>query len=137
MPCVMIALGLLFFTACQVTQKTQAAVESTAYLQIAQDKLGENLKYAKSENGRYVLCQTVQSSNPDNQSFKFLVYDMQDEKIVMEKSVSRGYVQWLSNTEVEIFSTPGTMRNDQSRDDFTMVYDVITGKGTPKNDWKG
>jgi hypothetical protein len=127
---------LLLLASCQVTQKTKAAAESTAYKQIAQEKLGDDLKFTPSEDNKFVLCETKASSDPDNGAFQFLVFDTEAEKIVMEKKVTQGYVRWVSAKEVEVFSTPGIMREDQTRDDFTVVYDVVTGKATPKTAWK-
>lgn len=129
-------LGICLLMGCSVTNKTKAVNESTAYLTVAKEKLGDEVNFAFNKDRSYVLCQTEPSPNPDNPSFRFLVFSMKDEKVVMEQSVRSGFVKWLSGMEIEIFSTPGFMRNDQSRDEFTQVYHVVTGNSIPKTDWK-
>lgn len=129
-------LSMCLLASCSVTKKTQAVAESTAYLNVAREKLGDHVKFDFNEDRSYVLCQSEILPRAREKSFSFLVYSLKDEKVVMEQNVSAGFVQWLSAMEIEVFTTPGVMRNDQSRDDFTQVYDVTTGKATPKNDWK-
>ncbi|GAB5524476.1 MAG: hypothetical protein Roseis2KO_23480 [Roseivirga sp.] len=132
----MLLLSMCFLASCSVTKKTQAVSESTAYLTLAKEKLGDNVKFDFNEDRSYVLCQSEILPKAKSKSFSFFVYNMKDEKIVLEQNVSAGFVQWLSTMEIEVFTTPGVMRNDQSRDDFTQVYHVATGKSTPKTDWK-
>jgi len=131
----MLPLCLFALASCNVTKNTKAVAETTAYQKVATEKLGDKVKFAFNKDRNYVLCQAEPSNDPNNQRFGFLVYDMKAEKVIMEKSVSSGYVQWLSATEVEVFTTPGTMRNDQSRDEFTLVYNVTTGTSIPKTEW--
>lgn len=131
----MLTLGMCFLVSCNVTKKTQAISESTAYVAVAKEKLGDKVKFDFNEDRSYVLCQSQPSAKPNNTTFSFMVYSMKEEKIVMEQNISSGFVKWLSALEIEVFTTPGVMRNDQSRDDFTQVYDVVTGKSTPKTDW--
>lgn len=129
-------ISMCFLMSCSVTSKTKAVQESTAYITVAKEKLGDEVKFAFNKDRSYVLCQTEPADNPDNPSFSFLVFSMEDEKVVLEQNVRSGSVKWLSDMEIEVFSTPGFMRNDQSRDDFTQVYNVATGKWTPKTSWK-
>lgn len=131
-----LTLSMCFLASCSVAKKTQAVAESTAYINVAKEKLGDNVKFDFNEDRSYVLCQSEILPRAREKSFRFLVYKMKDEKVVMEQNVSAGFVQWLSAMEIEVFTTPGVMRNDQSRDDFTQVYHVATGKSTPKTDWK-
>ncbi|MCE7996709.1 MAG: hypothetical protein HEP71_32415 [Roseivirga sp.] len=128
-------LSMCFLVSCSVAQKTQAVSESTAYLAVAKEKLGDKVKFDFNEDRSYVLCQSEIPATSNSKSFGFIVFDMKNEKVVLEQNVSSGFVQWLSNLEIEVFTTPGFMRNDQSRDDFTQVYHVISGKSTPKTDW--
>lgn len=131
----MLMLSMCFLVSCNVTKKTQAISESTAYMALAKETLGDKAKFDFNSDRSYVLCQSEPGSRPNNTAFSFFVYSMKEEKAVMEQNVSSGFVKWLSALEIEVFTTPGFMRNDQSRDDFTQVYHVVTGKSTPKNDW--
>lgn len=131
----LLMLSACLLASCSVTKKTKAVSESTAYITLAKEKIGDKVKYDFNEDRSYVLCQGEPAGGPDNSSFGFFVFSMKEEKVVLEKTVSSGFVQWLSSREIEVFTTPGFMRNDQSRDEFTQVYDVITGKATAKTDW--
>ena len=130
-----IGLLLLVGAGCKSTKKAAVVEETTAYMEPAA-KLGDNVKYSFNDGRSFVLAQSTPDPNGNSLSFSFLVFDMKAEKVVLEQTVESGFVQWLSQEEIEVFFTPGIMRNDQSRDDFTTVYNVVTGKSMPKTDWK-
>lgn len=131
----MVMLSMCFLISCSVTKTTKAVSESTAYMTLAKEKLGNNVKFDFNKDRSYVLCQSKVAATSNSKSFSFFVFDMKNEEAVIEQNVNSGFVKWLSNLEIEVFTTPGFMRNDQSRDEFTQVYHVVTGKSTPKTDW--
>lgn len=122
--------------ACKSSEKQKATEESTTYIALAEKMMGTEVAYAFNSDRSYVLAQTDLSKNMDQKSFSFFVFEMKTEKVVLEKNVESGYVKWLSPTEVEVFRTPGKMRSDQTRDDYTEVYNVKTGDTTSKTEWK-
>lgn len=132
----MLMLSMCFLASCSVTKKTQAISESTVYIALAKEKLGDKVKFDFNEDRSFVLCQSEIATTSNSKSFSFFVFDMKNENVVIERNVNSGFVQWLSNLEIEVFTTPGFMRNDQSRDEFTQVYHVVSGKFTPKTDWE-
>ena len=126
---------LMIEAGCKSTEKATTNQETKAYLEPAA-KLGDGVKYSFNKDRSYVLAQSTPDINGQNTSFSFFVFDMKAEKIVLEQTIDSGFVQWLSDNEIEVFLTPGVMRNDQSRDEFTTVYNVATGASQPKTDWK-
>ena len=130
-----ISLLLLVGAGCKSTKTAAVAEETKAYMEPAA-KLGDNVKFSFNDGRTFVLAQSTPDPNGDNLSFSFLVFDMKAEKVVMTQSVESGFVQWLSKDEIEVFNTPGIMPKEKTRDEFTTVYNVVTGKSMPKTDWK-
>lgn len=122
--------------ACKPAEKQAQKTESEAYKPLAAEKLGPDAEFTFNEDRSFVLAQSMIEASKGGLSFSFFVFDMKNEKIVLEQQVESGYVKWLSKTEIEIFRTPGIMRQDQTRDDYTQVHNVLTGESMPKTDWK-
>ena len=104
------------------------------YLTVAQEKFGEDVEFAENQDSTYVLCVhdhkgTVKQ--PRN-SVQYMIYNLADNKVVHEETVGSGYVKWYSDYQIEIFRTPGIMRDDQTRDDFITIYNVKTGESVSK-----
>ena len=111
--------------------------DQAMYRQLAEEKYQGKIKYKPNPDGFYMLCinDTKGTAQKPQNQLQFFIYDLKNEKLTFELKVGSGYVKWLGNKHVEVFRTPGVMRKDQSRDDFTTVYDVISGKGIPKKEF--
>ena len=120
---------------CKSAEKKQnTGVETTAYQALAQ-KWGEGVKYDFNKDRSYVLAQS-ELSDKTGTSFSYFVFDMKAEKTTLQGTIESGYIKWLTDLEVEIFRTPGKMAPNTTRDDYTEVVNVQTGKSTPKATWK-
>ncbi|MCB0494992.1 MAG: hypothetical protein KDC79_02560 [Cyclobacteriaceae bacterium] len=109
-------------------------LEGNKFEEVATKKLGEGLTYYKNDSKTYVLCvHEVPGTNlqPRN-SLSFVVIRLKDDKIVLQQNISGGKVNWFSDREIEVFRTPGIVRPDESRDDYTTLYNVITGASYSK-----
>lgn len=126
---------LLASAGCKPSEK-QPARKNQVYITVAREKLGDNVTFRYNDDRAYVLAQSEQPKSSNDLSFRFIVFGIKQEKVVLEQDVESGFVKWLSNTEIEVFRTPGKMRNEQTRDDYTMVYNVMTGDSMPKTEWK-
>jgi len=130
-------LCLLSFVACKSAEKKAgtSGQETTAYKQLAL-KWGDQVKYDFNTDRSMVLAQSLPAPNDKSLRISYFVFDMKTEKVRTEGNLETGAVQWLSVKEIEVFNTPGKMAPNQTRDDYTMVINVITGEQTPKSQWK-
>lgn len=89
---------------------------------------GDGIKCEANESNTHNLCQTdlKQNSEPDA-IVKFMVYDQNTNEILLEKSISRGYVKWINDDEIEFLSMPGMMKQGQSTSELIKRYNVKTG----------
>lgn len=134
-PFLLLALFTLMIGCKSAEQKQNAVVESTAYKTLA-EKWGDAVKYDFNKDRSYVLAQSTPSAKSGSTGFSYFVFDMKTEKATLKGTVESGFIKWLSEKEVEIFRTPGKMAPNTTRDDYTEVVNVETGKSTPKRDWK-
>lgn len=100
---------------------------------IALEKLGEDFECIPNEDSSYTLCMSsMKDESNSGMGATFFVVDNTSGKILFEESIDKGAVSWYSSSKLSLFYTPGIMRNDQSRDDFTFIYDLITEEKVPK-----
>lgn len=60
-------------------------------------------------------------------TLSFLLYDIQQKKILHREVVARAQLKWISDTAVEIAVTPG-MVDDSGDTKAGFIYDVTTGQ---------
>ena len=122
----LITLVLLSAVLFNCKNSKEVADKTVDYKALATEKLGEKVAFIPNEDNSMVLCSSQQSSPKLGPSgVKFFVFDNNSNTIVYEENIGRGTVAWYSNTQLEMYYTPGTMRQDQTRDDFISVYDLI------------
>ena len=133
---VLILLAALTISGCTSIKVSSIATNGeSSYKELASSKLGvSDPIYLLSESNTYVLCikdvkGTVQQ--PRN-LLSFVVIKMDDNKVVLEENVEGGTVDWFSDNSIQVFRTPGIMRDDQTRDDFITLYNVETGISSKK-----
>jgi len=124
-----ILLSLALFQ-CKNAEKTSdnSQKETTdKYKKLAVEKLGDKVEYKSNQDGSLILCQTkIDLPKLTGVGVKFFVYDSKNDKIIFEDEIDKGTVNWYSNMQLAMFYTPGIMRTDQARDDYTFIYDLIT-----------
>lgn len=116
-----------FLVQCKNSKK--AAENNKSYKQLASEKLGEAFECTPCVDGTFVLCQSKR-----DHGVNFFVFDNNLGKIVHEDSVDKGTVDWHSENELALFYTPGTMRQGQSRDDYTFIYHLKNKQKTRKTE---
>ena len=126
---------VLFIASCgtsKVGNSTQ--VEEGAYKEKATEMLGKDVAFSMNDSKSYVLCLNEIKGTPEQprNTISFVVINMNDNSVALENKIEGGTVKWADNLMIEIFRTPGIMRDDQSRDDFITLYNVETGKSYPK-----
>lgn len=126
---------VLFITSCGASKVSNSAQESDAnYKVIATEKLRGEITYTMNEVKSHVLCVSEIKGTPKQprNTLSYLVIKIKDNSTALENKIEGGTVNWYDNTEIEVYRTPGIMRDDQSRDDFVTLYNVETGKSYPK-----
>lgn len=126
---------VLFITSCGVSKVSNSSQKfDDNYKKIATEKLEGDIIYAMNEANTYVLCVNEIKGTPEQprNTISFVVINMIDNSVALENKIEGGTVKWSGNLIIEIFRTPGIMRDDQSRDDFVTLYNVETGKSYPK-----
>ncbi len=127
---------LLLVVSCGASKSSNSnQEEKTAYKKIALTKLGDNITYVLNETKTYVLCikETKGTVQQPRNSIKYLVVKISDNAVALESTVDGGTVKWYNLKMVQVYQTPGIMRDDQTKDDFITLYNVETGKSYPKN----
>lgn len=118
----------IVFVQCKGTKDYSESTQKMAL-----EKLGEDYKCIPNEDNNYTLC--VSSKKDESNSgmgASFFVVENNSGKIIFEESIDKGTVSWYNSSKLSLFYTPGIMRNDQTRDDFTFVYDLETKEKVPK-----
>jgi len=131
---VLLLLVISFIGAC--TQKTRpiTAEKETIPIedqlqQIATEHFGEKyrIQYNTSKSFASISKETKTRKNEIFPTLSFLVYDIQQKKILHQEVVARAQLKWASDTTLEISVTPG-MVDDSGDTKAGFIYDVITGK---------
>jgi hypothetical protein len=125
---------MLLFFGCTSINATKTTGQSSHFKDMAIMKLGENPTYKMNGSKTYVLCikDVKGTAQQPRNSLSFIVIKLDDNNIALEQKFEGGTVGWYSDHEVEVFRTPGIVQKDQSQDDFTTIYNVVTGKSYPK-----
>ncbi|MFK7952052.1 MAG: hypothetical protein AB8B73_04345 [Ekhidna sp.] len=105
--------------------------------EVASEKLGLECECSLSESESYTLClSNKKDASQSGMGVDFFVMDNDSKEIVFEESIDRGTVSWEGDKKIAMFYTPGVMRVDQSRDDFTYVYDLVSKEKIRKGQLK-
>lgn len=125
---------LLFAAGCATVKTTTTSDQTPEYQKVAFSLLGEDLTYTMNEPQSYVLCvkEMPGTSQQPRNSISFVVIDLSNNQMVIKQKLTGGTVGWYSDYEIEVFQTPGMVRHDQSKDDFTTIYNVTKGTSYPK-----
>ncbi|MEQ9405176.1 MAG: hypothetical protein RIM99_16415 [Cyclobacteriaceae bacterium] len=116
---------LCFFLLIQCKNSKQSA--PVEYQKIAEQRLGSDIQYSPNKDSSMILCYKQQKDESGGgYGVSFFVYDNKSGKVIYDEVIDRGTVSWHSEDEIALLYTPGTMRNDQSRDDFTYIYNLVS-----------
>jgi len=130
---------IAYFTASGCASSKVSSVDTkdvSNYEKLAISTLAsENVTHTMNSNKTYVLStnEVKGTLEQPRNSLSFVVIKINENKVVLEQKIEGGNVNWLNYTEIEVFRTPGIMRDDQTRDDFITIYNVETGLSYPKN----
>lgn len=125
---------LLSFILINCRNTKEASESKEGFKTLALEKLGEKAEFKPNEDNSMVLCyKKIESPKLGAPSVAFFVYDNKSKSVIYEDKIDRGSVSWYDNTKLDLYYTPGIMREDQSRNDFIQVYDLITKEKVTKS----
>lgn len=130
-----ITLGFLPI-ACGSSKKSASTLElKDSYKQIVENKLGENVLYINNKSNSHILCinETKGTTLQPRNTINYLVLKKSDNSVILNSSINGGTVSWYNQKMIQVYRTPGIMRDDQTSDNFITLYNVETGKSYPKN----
>lgn len=126
----LITCSIFILCHCKNVEQNQTDVYKT----LATQKFGPEVEYIPNEEGSMVLCLKKQKDESNaGYGVAFLVFDTKQKMIIYEEEIGKGSVTWHSNQELALFYTPGIMRSDQTRDDFTYIYHLTSKEKTLKS----
>lgn len=94
---------LLFAMALFIGCASRGATKQSLEAKI-KSKLGTGYTVSYNEPKTYALYQQSRVNDHANRSFKYLVVNLSDSKIISEGSFRNGYVKWIDNNSIEIGS---------------------------------
>ena len=100
--------------------------EKQTYTSIVESKLGADTEYIFNSSKNYILCvsQAKPTAADPMPPLNFLVYDVENSKLLYERHITAGTVAWKSNTLLEISETPGIIGNESNDEDHHYIYDL-------------
>ena len=111
---------LIFALSCQ-HQNGVNKTAKTGYSKIISERLGEGVQYQKNESGTNVLCK-VEHKSINGLETRFILYDLEQEQILLEDAVYNGSVQWISDSEIQVKNTPGMVTTDPEQNKKMQGY---------------
>lgn len=128
-----IAFLFLALAACS-TSKTTSVAQIGDYEKLAEEKLGADVTFMHSPDDEYVLCYTNKKGTPKypQNTIDYFVYDLKKNEVIQEDTFGPGEIKWHDAKHLEIFQIPGVMPEGKTKDHFTYLYNVESGKRTPK-----
>ena len=127
---------VILVSSCGTSKVNNSTQEmATNYKDIASEKLGEDISYTMNKANSYALCKSEIIGTPKQprNNLSYVVINLKDNSIVLEDKIDGGTVNWLNNSEIEVYIIPGIMRNDQTKDDYTTIYNIETGNSRKKS----
>ena len=126
---------VLLVVSCGSSKTSQSFQEAEEkYKELATAQLGEDVSYIFNDAKTYVLCTSEVEGTvkqPRNM-LSYMVIKISDNTSVLDNKTDGATVKWSSDTEIEVYITPGIMRDDQTNDDYTTIYNVESGKSRKK-----
>ena len=128
----MILAFALILVNCKSTK--DVAESKVDYKTLAVEKLGSKVQYAANEDNSLVLCfKITKTPNNGGAGVAYFVWGNESNTVVYEEKIPLGTVSWYSATQLAIYKTPGLIKSDESQDNYTNIYDVLTKESELKS----
>ncbi|MFY0628101.1 MAG: hypothetical protein JXR07_17515 [Reichenbachiella sp.] len=130
-----IFLVLLLFNQCKTSKQDLDKNQENNEKSLAEKELGEISEELLNADKSMLLAVGVGiSNNPSipNEMKKFIVIKVSINEVLYSGVIEGGYVKWLDNENLETFSSPGMIQENQNKDDLIQVINVITSEKMSK-----
>ena len=135
----LLALTIWMGTACNSSKvpKSEAVQSNDQYKKIAEEKWDQQpIEYSWNSDSTMVLCMNKAKSKANNPrtALTYFVFDIGNAVVLYESSIDGGSVGWFDTNNLELFTIPGYMPNDKTKDDFIRIYNVKTKESISKKE---
>lgn len=103
---------LVIFPACSATKHyrdTQTDFETTV-----KRKLGAQYAVSYNTAKTHALCQQMRSGDHSQRSFRYLVIELSNNKVMREGSFRMGYVRWVNDQSIEVSNSSVGRKNEKA-----------------------
>lgn len=109
-------LGLMILgLSCKGPQIDQSSVSSLP------QELYANYLQTPNESGTFILC--VEKATTGSKA-KVYVLRHSDRQILWQTNILLGYAKWKTDDSLEVLSRPGTVKKDQTLEDFIQIVKI-------------
>ena len=126
---------ILLLVSCGSSKKSNSTqTAENKYKELATEKLGEDVSFTMNDSKTFVLCinEVKGTVKQPRNMLSYMVIKLNDDTAVLENKVGGATVKWSSDTEIEVYLTPGIMGDDQTSADYTTIYNVESGESRKK-----
>ena len=111
-----------------VSNADTSMTSTSDYRKLAESLLGSKVKYALNEAKTLVLCATSEAvvAPAHTNSLRFLVIALKDNRIVYQDQMANAEVTWYNNTQLKIYTYPGTVQVKPNQSKNYYLYDIET-----------
>ncbi len=101
---------------------------SSDYRQLAESKLGSKVQYTFNEAHTLVLCVNNEpvAAPAITHSLRFLVITLKNNHLIYEDQIANAQVEWHNNTQLKIYTSPGTVQTKPNLLKNSYLYDLET-----------
>jgi hypothetical protein len=108
--------------------RQQDANARPAYQQVAEERLGKEVRYTFNKAGTLVLAQQVQQgTRPAHlNTVRLVVIRLKDNTILYADQIANGRVEWFNDTQLRIDTYPGMVQGDANQQQHWYLFDPET-----------
>lgn len=81
-----------------------------------------------------MLCLSISTDIKKFNSGNYAVISKKTGVVIYQNTLDNTQVTWYSDNEISLFNTPGMMRENDSKDNYTFIYNLNTKEQTRKVD---
>lgn len=122
LPLVLVLCACAFLPSCKSTLPKEQYSDQARKIAIA--RLGSDIESYPNSTGEFILF--IQEPNPASAStvLKFIVVHTKDNHVVVEQDFFPGYVKWITDSSLEVFSVPGTVKENTNLTDYIRIVSI-------------